>query len=163
MDSRTAAEFVNQVLLDLNRRDYIRASRHFAEDVTLTGAEFAALNGRDAVIEHFRQSDAALSGSSLDVLDVLVGDTEAGSTRIGVELVLTGTHTSAFALGAAGPAIAPTGRRVAIPVFWAMTVKDGKIERVSHYWDMFRVLAGLQMVAGTVSPIGASGAEPPMQ
>lgn len=73
MDSLTAAEFVNQVLLDLNRRDYIRASRHFAEDVTLTGAEFAALNGRDAVIEHFRQSDAALSGSSLYPADATTG------------------------------------------------------------------------------------------
>jgi ketosteroid isomerase-like protein len=162
MDARTAADFVKQVLVDLNRRDYIRASRHFAEDVTLTGAEFAVLNGRDAVIEHFRQSDAALADSSLDVLDVLLGDAEAGSIRIGVELVLTGTQTGAFVLGAAGPTVAPTGRRVAIPVFWAMTVKDGKIERVSHYWDMFRVLAGLQSAAETSGPKGAPGANGPV-
>lgn len=50
-----------------------------------------------------------------------------------MELVLTGTHTRAFALGAAGSTMAPTGRRAAIPVFSAMTVKDWTIEDIALF------------------------------
>jgi ketosteroid isomerase-like protein len=80
------------------------------------------------------------------VVDVLTGE-RGGQTKVGVELVLTGTHTAAFELGAAGPTVARTGRHVAIPVFWVMTVNNGKITKVAHYWDMFRVLTRLGAAA----------------
>ena len=60
MQTTIAVEFVEQVFDDLNHRNYARASQYFAEDVTLTGAEFMALKGRDAVIKHFQQSDTPL-------------------------------------------------------------------------------------------------------
>jgi ketosteroid isomerase-like protein len=91
METKTAVEVVNKVFDDLNRRDYARASQYFAEEVTLTGAEFMVLKGRDAVIQHFGQSDNALADSSLKIVDVLTSE-----TKVGVEVVLTGTHTGPF-------------------------------------------------------------------
>jgi ketosteroid isomerase-like protein len=78
METTTAAEFVKQVFDALNRRDYARASHYFAEEVTLTGAEFMALEGRDAVIKHFRQRDSALSDSSLKTVNILTGEAKVG-------------------------------------------------------------------------------------
>ena len=138
METKPAAEFVNKVFDDLNHRDYTRASHYFAEDVTLTGAEFVVLKGRDAVIRHFRRSDAALSDSSLKIVRILTGE-----AKVGVEFVLTGTHTGPFDLGPGRGIVPPTGKQAAIPVFWAMTIKDGKITSVVHYWDMFTMLTQL--------------------
>lgn len=137
METKPAAEFVNKVFDDLNRRDYARASHYFAEDVTLTGAEFVVLKGRDAVIRHFRQSDAALSDSSLKIVRILTGE-----AKVGVEFVLTGTHTGPFDLGPGRGMVPPTGKQLAVPVFWAMTIQDGKITSVVH-WDMFCLLTQL--------------------
>lgn len=141
METKTAVEFVNKVFDDLNRRDYSRASQYFAEEVTLTGAEFMVLKGRDAVIQHFRQSDNALADSSLKIVDVLTGE-----TKVGVAFVLTGTHTGPFDLGPGRGSVPPTGKQLAVPVFWAMTIRDGKITSVVHYWDMFCLLTQLGLV-----------------
>jgi ketosteroid isomerase-like protein len=141
METTTAVEFVNKVFEDLNRRDYARASQYFAVEVTLTGAEVLTLEGRDAVINHFQQSDAALAGSSLTLVDILTSE-----TKVGVAFVLTGTHIGAFDLGPGKGSIPPTGRQLAVPVFWAMTIRDGKITGVVHYWDMFCLLTQLGLV-----------------
>ena len=142
MAAPDAVGLVQDLLVVLNRRDYSEARQYLAEDVTLTGAEFADLHGADAVIKHFRASDAALSDSSLEVLNTLVGE-RAESTCVAVELLLVGTHSSAFQLGATGPTIPATGTRVAIPVCWIVTVDRGAVTQISHYWDMFSVLARL--------------------
>ena len=86
METETAVAFafVKKVFDDLNRRDYARASQYFADEVTLTGAEFLVLKGREALIKHFRQSDAALADSSLKIVDILTG-----KAKVGVEFVLT--------------------------------------------------------------------------
>src|SRR5512133_3728129 len=138
METKTAVELVNKVFEDLNRRDYARASQYFAEDVTLTGAEFMVLEGRDAVIQHFRQSDSALSDSSLKVVDILTSE-----AKVGVAFVLTGTHTGPFDLGPSRGVVPPSGKQLAVPVFWIMTIRDGKITAVVHYWDMFGLLTQL--------------------
>lgn|SRR5512132_298247 len=140
METETAVAFafVKKVFDDLNRRDYARASQYFADEVTLTGAEFLVLKGREALIKHFRQSDAALADSSLKIVDILTG-----KAKVGVEFVLTGTHTGPFDLGPGRGIVPPTGKQAAIPVFWAMTIKDGKITSVVHYWDMFTMLTQL--------------------
>jgi steroid delta-isomerase-like uncharacterized protein len=109
--------------------------------MTLTGAEFQVLKGRDAVIQHFRHSDSALADSSLKIVDILTSE-----TKVGVEFVLTGTHTGPFDLGPGRGSVPPTGKQPAVPVYWAMTIRDGKIERVVHYWDMFGLLIQLGLV-----------------
>ena len=140
METETAVAFafVKKVFDDLNRRDYARASQYFADEVTLTGAEFLVLKGREALIKHFRQSDAALADSSLKIVDILTG-----KAKVGVEFVLTGTHTGPFDLGPGRGIVPPTGKQAAIPVFWAMTIKNRKITSVVHYWDMFTMLTQL--------------------
>lgn len=142
----TAVAFVKKVFDDLNRRDYSRASQYFADEVTLTGAEFVVLRGREAVVKHFRQSDAALADSSLKIVDILTGE-----AKVGVEFVLTGTHTGAFDLGPGRGIIPPTGKQAAIPVFWAMTIKNRKITSVVHYWDMFTMLTQLGQFPATAT------------
>jgi ketosteroid isomerase-like protein len=67
-------------------------------------------------------------------------------TKVGVEFVLTGTHTGPFDLGPGRGSVPPTGKQPAVPVYWAMTIRDGKIERVVHYWDMFGLLIQLGLV-----------------
>jgi ketosteroid isomerase-like protein len=118
-----AIAFTQKVFSHLNQRDYQRAAQYFADDVTLTGAEPAVLAGRDAVIGHFRQSDAALA-----VADVL-----ASETKVGVQLVLTGIHTGSFDMGPGEGAVPATGKHAAIPVFWVMTLENGLITSVTHY------------------------------
>ncbi len=148
MHRQDAVAFVDKLFSHLNQRDYQQAARYLADDVTLTGAEPAVLAGRDAVIRHFQQSDAALADSALAVADVL-----AGGTKVGVQLVLTGTHTGSFDMGPGKGVVPASGKHAAIPVFWIMTVEDGLITSVTHYWDMFRLLTVLGL-----SPTPADGA-----
>lgn len=55
------------------------------------------------------------------------------------------------------PGIAPTGRRVEIPVVGVIAFRDGKIDREHLYWDQASVLAQIGVLPSAGLPVLAAG------
>ena len=71
-----------------------------------------------------------------------------GSNRIVRELILTFTHS--VAMDWLLPGIAPTGKRVEIPLIIIFTFKGEKVEGERLYWDQ----ASMLMQLGLLDPAG---------
>jgi carboxymethylenebutenolidase len=71
-----------------------------------------------------------------------------GSDRIVREVILTFTHS--VAMNWLLPGIAPTGKRVAIPMIIIFTFKGDKVESKRLYWDQ----ASMLMQLGLLEPGG---------
>lgn len=132
MEAKTAVELGKTVFDALDRQDLLQISDLLAEDVIVASMAGITLTGHDAVMEYIRQEFAGYPDFSLQIVDILTGE-----TRVGVEYVATWTETSE---------VPATGARVTVPGFWVITVKDGKITHIAQYFDMFSMLVQVGMI-----------------
>jgi steroid delta-isomerase-like uncharacterized protein len=63
-----------------------------------------------------------------------------------LQIVWSGTHTGA--LVGPGGTIPPTGKKANVPACQVVTVRDGKIARTDHYFDVLTLLTQLGVAAG---------------
>lgn len=144
-DAHTAAEFVTA--------DVDATMATMTEHPTVVHvATSVGATGRDAVrrfyTEHFighQASDMQLTPTSRTVT----------ADRVVDEMTISFTHD--VAIPWVLPGVAPTGRRVVIPIVTVITMRDGLVEREHIYWDQASVLAQV----GLLDPAGlpVTGAE----
>lgn len=132
MEAKASVELGKAVFDALDRQDLPQLSDLLAEDVIVVSMGGITLKGHDAVMEYLRKEFAGYPDFSFRIVDILPGE-----TRVGVEYVATWTET--------GP-VPATGARVAVPGFWVITVKDGKITHIAQYFDMFSMLVQVGMI-----------------
>lgn len=78
-----------------------------------------------------------------------------GQGRVVMEIILTFTHT--IEMPWILPGIAPTDRRVEVPVVLVVHVKDGKVDSEHIYWDQASVLLQVGLLPEGKLPV--AGAE----
>lgn len=78
-----------------------------------------------------------------------------GETQIVDEMIFSFTHT--VQMDWMLPGVAPTGRRVEVPLVAIIGFKDGKVQREHIYWDQASVLVQLGMLDAKALPV--AGAE----
>jgi carboxymethylenebutenolidase len=77
-----------------------------------------------------------------------------GSERVVDELIIRFTHTCEMPFWL--PGIAPTGRRVDLPVVVVMGFEDGRVASEHIYWDQASLLAQIGLLDTTNLPIAGS-------
>ena len=81
-----------------------------------------------------------------------------GSERVVDELIMPFTHTREMSFWL--PGIAPTGRRVELPLVVVMGFRDGQVASEHIYWDQASLLAQIGLLDTTNLPItGAAQAQ----
>jgi carboxymethylenebutenolidase len=81
-----------------------------------------------------------------------------GPDRLVDELLLTFTHS--VAMDWVLPGIAPTGRRVSVPIAVIVTFREGRIAAEHLYWDQASVLVQVGLLDPSTLPVtGAEQAE----
>jgi carboxymethylenebutenolidase len=78
-----------------------------------------------------------------------------GENQVVDELVMTFTHDRQLDIML--PGIAPTGRRITIPVVVVVGFEDGKVKHEHIYWDQAAVLVQAGLLESSALPV--SGAE----
>ncbi len=78
-----------------------------------------------------------------------------GETQIVDEMIFSFTHT--VQMDWMLPGVAPTGRRVEVPLVAIIGFKDGKVQHEHIYWDQASVLVQLGMLDAKALPV--AGAE----
>ena len=78
-----------------------------------------------------------------------------GETQIVDEMIFSFTHT--IEMDWMLPGIAPTGKRVEIPLVAIIGFKDGKVQHEHIYWDQASVLVQLGLIDAATLPV--AGAE----
>jgi len=78
-----------------------------------------------------------------------------GETQIVDEMIFSFTHT--VQMDWMLPGVAPTGRRVEVPLVAIIGFKDGKVQYEHIYWDQASVLVQLGMLDAKALPV--AGAE----
>jgi carboxymethylenebutenolidase len=81
----------------------------------------------------------------------------ADAERIVDEMVMSFTHD--VEMPAILPGIAPTGRRVEIPIVAIVGFRDGKVHSEHLYWDQASLLAQIGMLAVSGLPVLAGQAK----
>jgi carboxymethylenebutenolidase len=71
-----------------------------------------------------------------------------GTEQVVDELVMSFTHTTVIDIFM--PGIAPTGRRIEVPLVVVVGFRDGKVDHEHIYWDQATVL----VQAGLLDPVG---------
>jgi carboxymethylenebutenolidase len=79
----------------------------------------------------------------------------ADSHRVVDEMVVSFTHD--IDMPWILPGIAPTGRRVEIPLVAVVAFRDGKVESEHIYWDQASVLAQIGLLPSSGLPVLAAG------
>lgn len=74
-----------------------------------------------------------------------------GTERVVDELIMRFTHSVEMSFWL--PGIAPTGRRVEIPVVVVMAIEDDKVASEHIYWDQASLLAQIGLIDSTNLPI----------
>ncbi len=77
-----------------------------------------------------------------------------GSERVVDELIMRFTHTREMSFWL--PRIAPTGRRVELPLVVVMGFRDGHVASEHIYWDQASLLAQIGLLDTTTLPIADS-------
>jgi steroid delta-isomerase-like uncharacterized protein len=111
---------------------------HFAGDAVLyehgTGREVA---GADAIVDlhwGWRVSFPDGRGEIATVVD--------GGDQVVVEVVWTGTHGGPLQTPD-GATVPPTGRTFAVPAAMVLTMRDGRITRMTHYFNLLTLIGQL--------------------
>ena len=125
-----------------NNRDFDRMRDLMHPEYTFTGPDGREQRGPDAGMAMARMWAAAVPDGRIDSLNI----TEAGNTAV-AEFVGRGTHNGDL-MG-----IAPTGKRVTIPICEVLELRDGKIYRHRQYLDAANVLA---QIGAMPAPTAAS-------
>ena len=125
-----------QYLETFNNRDWdgMRALLH--PEYTYTGGDGSQMTGGpDVGVAVAQMFSGAMSDAKITIQKVHVaGDTAA------VEFTGSGTHDGDF------QGIAPTGRKVTMPVVTIVDVRDGKIIAEREYMDMMHMMQQLGVV-----------------
>jgi carboxymethylenebutenolidase len=79
----------------------------------------------------------------------------ADAERVVDEMLISFTHD--VEMPAMLPGVAPTGRRVEIPLVAIVAFRDGKIESEHIYWDQASVLAQIGLLSSAGLPVQAAG------
>ena len=115
-----------------NRRDWARYRQLLHSDYSYTGGDGQQQNGPDAGVAVAQMFATAYPDGKINVQSVHA----VGNVAI-VEFVGTGTHQGDL-MG-----IAPTGRRISVPVCDILEIRDGKIVAEREYLDMLHMMQQL--------------------
>ena len=115
-----------------NRRDWARYRELLHPEYSYTGGDGQLQRGPDAGVAEGQIWANALPDGKCDVQSIHA----AGNVAI-VEFTGSGTHTADL-MG-----IAPTGRRISMPVCDILEIRDGKIYAERQYMDMLHMMQQL--------------------
>ena len=126
------ADIAREYVENWNRRDW-KAYRELLDDqYTYTGGDGQTQRGPEAGMAVGQMFATAFPDGRIDLRQIHT----AGDTAI-VEFTGSGTHSGDL-MG-----IAPTGRRISIPVITVLTVRGGKIVSEREYMDMAHMMRQL--------------------
>jgi len=126
------ADIAREYVENWNRRDW-KAYRELLDDqYTYTGGDGETQRGPEAGMAVGQMFATAFADGRIDLRQIHT----AGDTAI-VEFTGSGTHSGDL-MG-----IAPTGRRISIPVITVLTVRGGKIVSEREYMDMAHMMRQL--------------------
>jgi len=126
------ADIAREYVENWNRRDW-KAYRELLDDqYTYTGGDGQTQRGPEAGMAVGQMFATAFPDGRIDLRQIHT----AGDTAI-VEFTGSGTHSGDL-MG-----IAPTGRRISIPVITVLTVRGGRIVSEREYMDMAHVMRQL--------------------
>jgi len=129
------ADIAREYVENWNRRDW-KAYRELLDDqYTYTGGDGQTQRGPEAGMAVGQMFATAFPDGRIDLRQIHT----AGDTAI-VEFTGSGTHSGDL-MG-----IAPTGRRISIPVITVLTVRGGKIVSEREYMDMAHVMRQLGVI-----------------
>ena len=128
-----AASIVRDYLETWNRRDWARFREFFHQEYTYIGGDGQLQKGPEAGVAVGQMFATAFPDGRIEFRHV-----HAVSERVAVaEFTGSGTHTGEL-MG-----IAPTGRRMTLPVCTIIEVRDGKIYAEREYMDMLHLMQQL--------------------
>jgi steroid delta-isomerase-like uncharacterized protein len=122
-------------------RDWEKVKTLLHPDYTYSGADGRELAGSDAAIAVAQ----TYTGAFPDIQPEVKAIHTSGDVAI-AELVMSGTHRGDLF------GIAPTGRRVAIPVINVLEIRDGRIYREREFYDSMHLMAQLGVTSAPVQP-----------
>ena len=115
-----------------NQRDWAKYRSMFGEGYSYTGGDGQRLDGADAGIGVGQMFANAFPDGKIEIKHI-----HAAGDVVIVEFLGTGTHQGDL-MG-----IAPTGRKMSMPVCNVITVRDGKIASEREYMDMAHMMQQL--------------------
>jgi carboxymethylenebutenolidase len=110
--------------------------------------------GRDAVHAYYSRHFVPQIPPDMELVPI---SRTVGQGRIVDELVASFTHT--IELDWLLPGVAPTGRRVRLPLVAIVQFEDGKIAHEHLYWDQASVLVQVGLIDPSLPVMGAESAE----
>ena len=127
-----AASIAREYLEAAPRRDFDKCRQLFHPQYSYTGGDGQRQEGAEAGIAVADMYTAAFPDVKLEIKHIHV----TGDIVI-VEFVASGTHASDL-MG-----IAPTGRKMSMPVCLVLEIRDGKIYAEREYMDMLHLMQQL--------------------
>jgi steroid delta-isomerase-like uncharacterized protein len=132
---------VREYMECFNSRSWDRYREMLHPEYSYTGGDGQKMNGPEAGMAVAQMFAGAMSDAKISVKSVHVaGDTAA------VEFIGSGTHDGDFA------GIAPSGRKVTMPVCMVVDIRDGKISAEREYMDMMHLM---QQIGAVPAPASA--------
>jgi steroid delta-isomerase-like uncharacterized protein len=130
-----AAELARKYLACVDARDAEQARPLLADDYTYTGGDGETRQGPQAAVDVMAMYLGAFEDMSLEIRAIH----EAGNVAV-TEFIGRGTHTGEL------QGIAPTGKRIEMPICNIIEVRDGKIVAEREYFDQMTLMAQLGLV-----------------
>jgi len=128
-----AAAIAREYMEAAPRRDFDKCRQLFHPQYSYTGGDGQRQEGAEAGIAIADMFTSAFPDVKLEIKHIhSVGDNVAIA-----EFVASGTHTSDL-MG-----IAPTGRKMSMPVCLVLEIRDGKIYAEREYMDMLHLMQQL--------------------
>ncbi len=127
-----AAVIAREYLECFNRRDFDRIRQLFDSGYSYTGGDGQRQDGPQAGIDVVQMYASAFPDAKLEIRQVHTADDTAV-----VEFIARGTHQGDL-MG-----IAPTGRKVEMPVCTVLDIRNGKITAEREYMDMAHMMQQL--------------------
>ena len=146
------ALFDQHVAAEFETKDVDATMATMAEDPTVVHVPVLT-GGRGTDELHAFYRDWFIPAWPDDVAVETVSRT-VGSERVIDELIIRFTHTREMAFWL--PRIAPTGRRVELPLVVVMGFRDGQVASEHIYWDQASLLAQIGLLDPTGLPIAGS-------
>jgi steroid delta-isomerase-like uncharacterized protein len=116
--------------------DWERVKELLHPEYTYTGSDGKEMPGPEAALAIAQTMTGAFPDLNVEIKGVYT----AGNVAIG-ELVASGTHQGELT------GIAPTGKRVTLPVALILELRDGKIYREREYYDVMSMMQQLGVVS----------------
>ena len=138
-----ATDIVREYIECWNRRDWDRYRAMIHPQYTYTGGDGQEQPGPDAGLAMARMFATAFPDGRINIKNL-----RADGDFVVAEFVGTGTHQGDL-MG-----IAPTGKKVSMPVCDIIELRDGKIYREREYMDMMHMMTQLG-VAKAPAPVKA--------